>query len=110
MHPEKGHLLRIFIGESDKHEGLPLYEWLLKKAQESGLSGGTVVRGIGGFGSHTKIHTAKILDLSTSLPVIVEIVDELEKIESFLPIVDQAVTEGLATVETVNIRFYRHRK
>ncbi len=107
MLPEQGHLLRIFIGESDKHQGVPLYEWLVKEAKKLGLAGATVTRGIEGFGAHSRIHSAKILDLSTDLPIIVEIVDELEKIEKFLPIVDDAVKEGLATVEKVHIRFYR---
>ncbi len=110
MLPEQGHLLRIFIGESDKHQGVPLYEWLVKEAKKLGLAGATVTRGIEGYGAHSRIHTTKILDLSTDLPIIVEIVDELEKIEKFLPMVDAVVTEGLATVENVHIRFYRSRK
>ncbi len=105
--PEKGHLLRIFIGESDKHEGLPLYEWIVRKARENGLAGSTVIRGLEGFGAHSRIHTTKILRLSEDLPIIVEIVDTLEKIENFMPIVDNAITEGLATIEKVDIRFYR---
>ncbi|HVP38516.1 MAG TPA: DUF190 domain-containing protein [Candidatus Saccharimonadales bacterium] len=105
--PEEGHLLRIFVGESDKHEGRPVYEWLVRKAREHGLAGATVVRGIEGFGAHSRLHTAKILRLSEDLPVVVEIVDTEEKIEAFLPVVDQAVAEGLATVEKVRIRFYR---
>jgi PII-like signaling protein len=107
MLPEEGHLLRIFIGESDKHDGKPLYEWLVLKARELGLAGATVLRGTEGFGAHSRLHTAKILRLSVDLPIIVEIVDTLEKIEAFLPVVDDAVTEGLATLERVQIRFYR---
>ncbi len=107
--PEKGHLLRIFIGESDKHEGMPLYEWIVQRAREGGLAGATAIRGIEGFGAHSRIHTAKILRLSEDLPVIIEIVDTLEKIENFIPVIDSAITEGLATVEKVNIRFYRSR-
>lgn len=109
MLPENGHLLRIFVGESDRHEGKPLYEWLVRKAKEQGLAGATVVRGIEGFGANSRIHTAKLLDLSTDMPIIIEIVDELEKIENFLAIIDGAVGEGLATVEKVHIRFYRFR-
>ena len=105
--PEKGHLLRIFIGESDKHEGLPLYEWIVRKARENGLAGSTVIRRLEGFGAHSRIHTTKILRLSEDLPIIVEIVDTLEKIDNFLPIIDNAITEGLATIEKVDIRFYR---
>ncbi len=105
--PKSGYLLRIFIGESDRHEGRPLYEWLVHKAREKGLAGATVVRGLAGFGAHSRLHTAKILRLSTDLPVIIEIVDTREKIEAFMPIVDDVVGEGLATIEKVDIRFYR---
>ncbi len=107
MLPEKGHLLRIFIGERDKHEGVPLYEWIIKKAREHGVAGATVIRGIEGFGSHSKIHTTKILTLSEELPIIIEIVDTLEKIDAFLPVIDHVITEGLTTIEDVEIRFYR---
>jgi hypothetical protein len=71
------------------------------------LAGATVLRGLEGFGAHSRIHTARILDLSTDLPIVVEIVDTLEKIEAFLPIIDGAIADGLATVEKVQIRFYR---
>jgi PII-like signaling protein len=104
---EEGHLLRIFIGESDKHEGKPLYEWLVLKAREHGLAGATVLRGIEGFGAHSRLHTAKFLRLSEDLPIVVEIVDAREKIESFMPIVDAAIGEGLATLERVQVRLYR---
>jgi PII-like signaling protein len=105
--PRDGHLLRIFIGESDRHEGVPLYEWLVRRARERGLAGATVLRGLAGFGAHSRLHTAKILRLSTDLPIVVEIVDTIAKIEAFLPEVDAAVGEGLATVERVEVRFYR---
>lgn len=103
----QGHLLRIFVGESDRHEGMPLYEWLVRGAHEHGLAGATVLRGLEGFGARSRLHTAKILRLSSDLPIVVEIVDTIEKIESFLPVIDEAVTEGLATVEKVDVRFYR---
>ncbi len=105
--PEKGHLLRIFIGEDDRHEGKALYEWIVQKAREHGLAGATVIRGLEGFGAHSRIHTTKFLRLSEDLPIIIEIVDTLEKIEAFLPVIDGAIKEGLATVEKVDIRFYR---
>ncbi|MCL4215556.1 MAG: DUF190 domain-containing protein [Candidatus Hydrogenedentes bacterium] len=105
--PEKGALLRIYMGESDRHEGLPLYEWLVRKARENGLAGATVIRGIEGFGAHSRVHSGKILALSSDLPILVEIVDTREKIDAFLPLVDEAVSEGLATLENVEIRFYR---
>jgi uncharacterized protein len=105
--PEEGHLLRVFIGESDRHDGKPLYEWLVLKAREKGLAGATVLRGIEGFGAHSRLHTAKILRLSEDLPVVVEIVDTREQIEAFMPLVDDVIAEGLATLEPVQIRFYR---
>lgn len=105
--PQTGKLLRIFIGESDKHEGLALFEWIVRKAREQGLAGATVLRGLEGFGARSRLHTAKILRLSSDLPIVVEIVDTEEKIESFLPLIDGAVREGLATVEKVEVRFYR---
>lgn len=105
--PKEGKLLRIFIGENDKYEGHPLYEWIVRRAREHGLAGATVLRGLEGFGAHSRLHTAKILRLSSDLPIVVEIVDTEEKIESFLPLVDAAIGEGLATVERVEVRFYR---
>ena len=107
MLPEEGQLLRILIGENDKHEKRPLYEWIVRKARESGLAGATVLRGLEGFGAHSRVHTAKILRLSSDLPVVIEIVDTHEKIARFLPLIDDAISEGLATVENVKIRFYR---
>lgn len=106
--PERGHLLRIFIGERDKHGRAPLYEWIVRKAREHGLAGATVLRGLAGYGAKSHLHTSKLLRLSTDLPIIIEIVDTKEKIELFLPVIDEAITEGLATLEKVDIRFYRH--
>jgi len=105
--PKQGKLLRIFIGENDRHEGLPLYEWIVRKARENGLAGATVLRGLEGYGAHSRLHKAKILRLSSDLPLVVEIVDTEEKIQSFLPLIDDAVGEGLATVEKVEVHFYR---
>lgn len=107
--PKEGHLLRIFLGESDKRDGRPLYEWLVLQAREHGIAGATVLRGVEGFGASSRLHTAKILRLSEDLPIVVEIVDERDKIEAFMPVVDEAVKEGLATLERVEIRFYRSR-
>lgn len=105
--PDEGHLLRVFIGERDKHDGVPLYEWIVRKAREHGLAGATVLRGVEGFGAHSRLHTAKILRLSEDLPIVVEIVDTRDKIERFMPVIDGAIPEGLATLERVEIRFYR---
>jgi uncharacterized protein len=105
--PEQGYLLRVFVGESDKHGHVPLYEAIVSKARETGLAGATVLRGVMGFGRHSVMHTAKILRLSEDLPMIVEIVDSLEKIEAFLPILDTMVPEGLVTLEEVRVIHYR---
>ena len=105
--PDHGKLLRIFIGESDRHEGMPLFEWIVRRAREEGLAGATVLRGLEGFGAHSRLHTAKILRLSSDLPIVIEIVDAEEKIEAFLPKIDAAIQEGLATIEKVEMRFYR---
>jgi len=107
MLPKHGKLLRIFIGESDKHQGVPLYEWIVRRAREEGLAGATVLRGLEGFGAHSRLHTARILRLSTDLPIVIEIVDTEEKIEAFLPAIDAAIGEGLVTIEKVEVRFYR---
>jgi PII-like signaling protein len=109
MLPEEGCLLRIFIGESDKKEGLPLYAWLVRKAKQEGLAGATVIRAIEGYGAQSHIHTARILQLSTDLPIIIEIIDTEDKINNFLPIVDEHVNNGLATLEKVKIRLYRSK-
>jgi PII-like signaling protein len=105
--PEDGSLLRIFVGESDKHGHVSLYEAIVLKAREAGLAGATVLRGVMGFGRHSVMHTAKILRLSEDLPMIVEIVDSLEKIEAFLPTLDSMVPEGLVTLERVRVIHYR---
>ena len=105
--PKHGKLLRIFIGESDKHQGVPLHEWIVRRAREEGLAGATVLRGLEGFGAHSLLHTAKILRLSTDLPIVIEIVDTEEKIEAFLPAIDSTIGEGLVTIEKVEVRFYR---
>ena len=105
--PKEGKLLRIFVGESDRHKGTPVHEWIIAEARNAGLAGATVLRGLEGFGAHSRLHTAKILRLSNDLPIVIEIVDTEEKIEAFMPKVDEAVSEGLATLEKVEIKFYR---
>ncbi len=107
--PGQGVLLRIFIGESDRWHGEALHLALVREARAHGLAGATVLRGFEGFGAHSRIHTTRLVDLSPDLPMVVEIVDEEPKIEAFLPAVRQMVTEGLVTLERVNILIYRHR-
>ena len=110
MSLKKGELARIFIGESDEHEGAPLFEWILRKAKEEGLAGATVIRGLEGFGTHNEIHTAKLLRLSSDLPIIIEIVDTNDKIERFLALIDNVIKEGLVTLENLRFRLYRSGK
>ncbi len=107
---ENGQLLRIMIGETDRRGKMPLFEWIVKQARNHSMAGATVLRGIQGFGANSLIHTTKILRLSEDLPIVVEIIDTPEKIASFLPVIDEAITEGIATVEKVNVRFYRYDK
>jgi len=102
-----GYALRVYIGERDKHGHLPLYEWIIQQARAHGLAGATAFRGIEGFGTHSYLHTSKILRLADDLPILIEIVDDKEKIESFLPVLDQVISEGLSTLEKVEIRLYR---
>jgi hypothetical protein len=107
MLPAEGYLLRIFIGESDRHDGRLLYEWIVLKAREEGLAGATVMRGMMGFGAHSRMHTFKIERLSQDLPIIIEIVDTREKLEKFLSLIDNEIEEGMATLEKAQIHFYR---
>jgi PII-like signaling protein len=103
---EDGYLLRIYVGESDRHGHHPLYEAIVLKAREAGLAGATVLRGVMGFGKNSILHTAKILRLSEDLPMVVEIVDSLEKVESFLPLLDELISDGLVTIEKVTAIHY----
>ena len=106
--PESGVLLRVFIGESDREKGRdrPLYEAIVLRAREAHLAGATVLRGPMGFGAHSRMHSAKLLEMSTDLPIVIEIVDAEEKINAFLPVVDELVTEGLVTLEAVRVLKY----
>ncbi|MGE5462545.1 MAG: DUF190 domain-containing protein [Syntrophothermus sp.] len=106
--PHEGTLLRIFIGEADRYQGKPLYEWIVLQAREQGLAGATVLRGMMGFGANTrKIHTFRFETLSEDLPIIVEIVDSTEKLEEFLERIEPQIKAGLATLEKAQIKFYR---
>ena len=105
--PEDGYLLRVFVGESDRWEGKPLYEAIVLKARELHLAGATVLRGPMGFGAHSRLHTTKILRLSEDLPMVIEIVDSKEKIDELMPHIDEMVDEGLVTLENVRVIQYR---
>lgn len=108
--PTESLLLRIFIGESDRSDGQPLYEAIVLKARAAGLSGATVLRSPMGFGAASRLHTAKILRLSDDLPMIIEIVDEETKINGFLPVLDSMLGGGLVTLEKVRVLHYRHSR
>ncbi len=106
--PQEAELLRIFIGESDRWHGKPLYEAIVEIARIWGLAGATVLKGQMGFGADSRMHTAKVLRLSEDLPIVVEIVDSTEKIEDFLPELDGMIEEGMVTIEKVRVLAYRH--
>jgi len=105
--PQDALLLRIFIGESDRWEHQPLYEAIVLKARERHLGGATVLRGPMGFGKTSRLHTAKVLNLSSDLPLIIEIVDSEENINAFLPELDRMISGGLVTLEKVKVLHYR---
>lgn len=105
--PHEAVLLRIYIGESDRWEHRPLYEAIVLKARELHLAGATVLRGPMGFGKSSRLHTAKILRLSTDLPIVIEIVDSEEKIQAFLPTLDPMIGGGLVTLEKLKVIEYR---
>ena len=105
--PAEATLLRIFIGDADRFGHQPLYEAIVLKAREMHLAGATVLKSPMGFGHHSRLHTAKILQLSTDLPMVIEIVDEPEKIQAFLPVLDEMMDGGLVTLEKVQVIHYR---
>ena len=108
MHlPQEATLLRIFIGESDRWKHQPLYETIVLKARELHIAGATVLRGPMGYGKSSQLHTAKILRLSMDLPLVIEIVDAEEKIQAFLPMLDEMMKGGLVTMEKVRVIDYR---
>ncbi len=108
--PEDALLLRVFIGESDHYKGKPLYEQIVLKARALNLAGATVLKGVMGFGADSRIHTAKLLELSVDLPMVIEIVDTEENINKLMPFIDETVTEGLVTLEKMRVIKYRHSK
>lgn len=107
--PKTGKLVRIFIGEGDHLSGKPLHEKIVEEARKRGLAGATVLRGTMGFGANSRIHTTKVLRLSEDLPIIIEIVDEENKVEKFLPWLDEVVNDGLVTIEKVEVFKYQSK-
>lgn len=104
-----GVLLRIYIGESDQHEGRPLYQAIVERLRDGGIAGATVLRGIEGFGAHARLHTTRLLRLSEDLPILIEVVDSDERIHAVLPELDGMVRDGLITMEKVQVIAYRGR-
>jgi len=102
-----GLLVRIYIGESDTWHGRPLYEAIVHLLRERGLAGATVLRGIEGFGAKAHLHTTRILRLSEDLPLVIEVVDRAENIERILPELDEMISDGLVTIEAVEVITYR---
>ncbi len=96
--PEQAVMLRVFIGESDRHAGKPLNGQIVLKASDLKLAGGTATRGILGFGADSRLHSARLLDLSEDLPIVIEIVDTQENIDKILPFIDKTMSEGLVTL------------
>jgi uncharacterized protein len=107
MENQDARLLRIFIGESDTHDGRPLYQAIIETLRHNGLAGATVLRGIEGFGKSSRLHTARILRLSEDLPIVIECVDTPDNIEAVLPTLDEMIGDGLVTLERVDVRVYR---
>ena len=103
----EGKLVRIFIGESDRWHGRPLYQAIVERVRKEGLAGATVTRGIEGFGAKSHLHTSRILRLSEDMPVVVEIVDTAERVDGLLPLLDEMVADGLVTIEPVHVVSYR---
>jgi uncharacterized protein len=103
----EGKLVRIFIGESDTWHGKPLYQAIVERVRADGFAGATVLRGVEGFGSSSRLHTSRILRLSEDLPVVIEIVDSSDRIETLLPVLDEMVGEGMVTLERVEVITYR---
>lgn len=107
---EEATLLRVYLGQHDRYGSHPLYEAIMKEARRRGLAGATVLRGVAGFGADSRMHAEKLLTLSEDLPLVVEIVDREESIEAFLPFLDEVVSEGLVTMESVRTVRYRPGK
>jgi len=103
----EGMLVRVFIGESDHWHGKPLYEAIVLRAREEGIAGATVVRGIEGYGATSHLRTTRLLELSSDLPLVIEIVDQADRIAAFLPKLDEMVGDGLVTTERVHVVTYR---
>jgi hypothetical protein len=103
----KAKVLSIYIGEDDHYQHRPLYRVLVERLRENGLAGATVLRGIEGFGKRSRIHTASLLRMSEDLPILVQVIDEEDKIEAILPLIDEIIRDGLVTLEDVDVITYK---
>ena len=104
MVPGQAYLLKIYLAEGERYQGLPLFEWIIREAKHVGLAGASVFKGVEGFGATREIHTTRILRLSEKLPVLIEIVDKIENIDNFIPIIEPVIGEGMVTVQKIDIR------
>ena len=104
--PKDAMLLRVFFGENDRHEGQPLYEAIVLEARKAHMAGATVLRGPMGYGHSTRVHRSNFLEISEDLPIVIEIVDTLDKINGFLPLLDGMMKSGLITLEKVQVLCY----
>jgi hypothetical protein len=104
--PSTGKLLRIFVGERDRWEGQPLYTAIVQRLRSAGIAGATVFKGIESFGSHSVVHAARVVDLAADLPVLIEVIDSEERIRGVVPILDGMISEGLVTIEAVEVIRY----
>lgn len=102
-----GKLLRVFIGESDRHGAQPLYAAIVEAARHRGLAGATVFKGVEGFGAHSVVHAARVFDLSTDLPILIELADSEEKIRDFIPVLDEMIADGFITMESIEVIRYK---
>ena len=102
-----GKLLRIFVSENDRHAGQPLYEWIIRQAEARKMASATVLRGLEGFGARHHLHTAKVLRMSSDLPIVIEIADTADKIQNFYTLLASVLEEGIVTLENIEISFFR---
>lgn len=106
--PRESSLLRVIVGESEKFDGRPAYEAIVMKARELNMAGATVTRGVMGYGKTSRIHTAKILEMSADLPMIIEVVDTEDKLANFIPVLEMMMKGGLVTLEKARVIHYKH--
>ncbi len=110
MFEDKAQLLRIYLAERDRFEGLPLHEWVLSKAHELGIAGATAIKGFSGFCAHSPVSAPSLMSCSVNLPIVIEIVEQPEAIERFVEAIGDSIPEGLMTIENVSIKFFNNKR